>query len=49
MGKSQKKNGNVMIFISRFRHIDDHFTNLYPQLIKKHSMLNKVQDFLTYV
>uniref|UniRef100_A0A8C2NA07 Phospholipase B-like n=1 Tax=Capra hircus TaxID=9925 RepID=A0A8C2NA07_CAPHI len=27
--------------------MDDHFTNLYPQLIKERSMLNKVQDFLT--
>ncbi|XP_019792934.1 phospholipase B-like 1 isoform X1 [Tursiops truncatus] len=28
-------------------HMFDHFTNLYPQLIKERSVLDKVQEFLT--
>ncbi|XP_065797083.1 phospholipase B-like 1 [Muntiacus reevesi] len=50
---SQSLSNEIIMFAAGFLegyltapHIDDHFTNLYPQLIKKHSMLNKVQDFL---
>ncbi|XP_061273770.1 phospholipase B-like 1 isoform X2 [Bos javanicus] len=51
---SQSLSNEIIMFAAGFLegyltapHMDDHFTNLYPQLIKKRSMLNKVQDFLT--
>ncbi|XP_069441760.1 phospholipase B-like 1 isoform X1 [Ovis canadensis] len=51
---SQSLSNEIIMFAAGFLegyltapHMDDHFTNLYPQLIKERSMLNKVQDFLT--
>ncbi|KAI4586350.1 hypothetical protein R6Z07M_005176 [Ovis aries] len=50
---SQSLSNEIIMFAAGFLegyltapHMDDHFTNLYPQLIKERSMLNKVQDFL---
>ncbi|KAG8513806.1 Phospholipase B-like 1 [Galemys pyrenaicus] len=44
-----RKNRSVMVFIYHFRQMYDHFTNLYPQLIKKPSIVDKVQEFMEYV
>uniref|UniRef100_A0A8D0S7M1 Phospholipase B-like n=1 Tax=Sus scrofa TaxID=9823 RepID=A0A8D0S7M1_PIG len=50
---SQSLSNNIIMFAAGYLegyltapHIYDHFTNLYPQLIKKSSVLDKVQDFL---
>jgi hypothetical protein len=49
MEKSKKKSKKVTIFTCRSRHMNDHFTNLYPQLIKKQLIMDKVKDFIEYV
>lgn len=50
---SQNLSNNIIMFLAGFLegyltapHMHDHFTNLYPQLIKEASIVNKVQDFL---
>ena len=54
-GKSTAKGSSYPLFLKGFQSffnmvfIRNSTRELYPQLIKKRSMLNKVQDFLTYV
>uniref|UniRef100_A0A8C8YZZ5 Phospholipase B-like n=1 Tax=Prolemur simus TaxID=1328070 RepID=A0A8C8YZZ5_PROSS len=50
---AQALSNEVIMFVAGFLegyltapHMYDHFTNLYPQLIKKRSILDKVQDFM---
>ncbi|XP_072810877.1 phospholipase B-like 1 isoform X2 [Vicugna pacos] len=51
---SQSLSNKVIMFAAGYLegyltapHMHDHFTNLYPQLIKNPSVMNKVQEFLT--
>lgn len=50
---SQALSNEVIMFVAGFLegyltapHMYDHFTNLYPQLIKKPSIMDKVQEFM---
>ncbi|KAM6216293.1 phospholipase B-like 1 [Rhynchocyon petersi] len=50
---SQALSNEIIMFTAGFLegyltalHMYDHFTNLYPQLIKKTSIMDKVQDFM---
>ncbi|XP_048191210.1 phospholipase B-like 1 [Perognathus longimembris pacificus] len=50
---AQTLSNEVLMFVAGFLegyltapHMNDHFTNLYPQLIKKRSLMDKVKDFL---
>ncbi|KAF6121026.1 phospholipase B domain containing 1 [Phyllostomus discolor] len=50
---SQNLSNEVIMFVAGFlegyltaTHIHDHFTNLYPQLIKNPSIVDKVQEFM---
>ncbi|XP_069845765.1 phospholipase B-like 1 isoform X2 [Dipodomys merriami] len=49
----QTLSNDILMFVAGFLegyltapHMSDHYTNLYPQLIKKPSLLEKVKDFL---
>ncbi|XP_068416740.1 phospholipase B-like 1 isoform X2 [Eschrichtius robustus] len=51
---SQSLSNEIVMFAAGFLegyltapHMYDHFTNLYPQLINKRSVVDKVQEFLT--
>ncbi|XP_074213346.1 phospholipase B-like 1 isoform X2 [Camelus bactrianus] len=51
---SQSLSNRVIMFAAGYLegyltapHMHDHFTNLYPQLIKNPSVMNKIQEFLT--
>ncbi|KAM4815492.1 LOW QUALITY PROTEIN: phospholipase B-like 1 [Thomomys bottae] len=50
---AQTLTNEILMFVAGFLegyltapHMSDHFTNLYPQLIKKPAVLDKVKDFL---
>nr|XP_012303059.1 phospholipase B-like 1 [Aotus nancymaae] len=50
---SQALSNEIIMFVAGFLegyltapHMKDHYTNLYPQLIKNPSILDKVQDFM---
>ncbi|MBZ3884388.1 Phospholipase B-like 1, partial [Sciurus carolinensis] len=50
---SQALSNEIIMFVAGFLegyltapHMNDHFINLYPQLIKKPSLMDKVQDFM---
>ncbi|XP_032109600.1 phospholipase B-like 1 [Sapajus apella] len=50
---SQALSNEIIMFVAGFLegyltapHMNDHYTNLYPQLIKNPSILDKVQDFM---
>ncbi|XP_004845893.1 phospholipase B-like 1 [Heterocephalus glaber] len=50
---TQNLSNEIIMFVAGFLegyltalHMNDHFTNLYPQLIKKPSIVNQVQDFM---
>lgn len=50
---AQTLSNEIIMFVAGFLegyltapHMSDHFTNLYPQLIKKPSLLEKVKDFM---
>ncbi|XP_039317586.1 phospholipase B-like 1 [Saimiri boliviensis] len=50
---SQALSNEIIMFVAGFLegyltalHMNDHYTNLYPQLIKDPSILDKVQDFM---
>lgn len=50
---SQALSNEIIMFVAGFLegyltapHMYDHFANLYPQLIKKQSIVDKVQDFM---
>ncbi|PNJ23129.1 PLBD1 isoform 3, partial [Pongo abelii] len=50
---SQALSNEIIMFVAGFLegyltapHMNDHYTNLYPQLIRKPSIMDKVQDFM---
>uniref|UniRef100_A0A8C2W3L2 Phospholipase B-like n=1 Tax=Chinchilla lanigera TaxID=34839 RepID=A0A8C2W3L2_CHILA len=50
---SQDLHNEIIMFVAGFLegyltalHMNDHFTNLYPQMIKKPSIISQVQDFM---
>ncbi|XP_073932118.1 phospholipase B-like 1 isoform X2 [Castor canadensis] len=50
---SQSLGNQIVMFVAGFLegyltapHMNDHFTNLYPQLIKKQLIMDKVKDFI---